>query len=132
MIEENREQMRKGFTLVEIMIVVAIIGIIMAIAVPAYLRSRETSRATACQANLKQLFSAKENWGNEVGAASGEQPKAEYIYGPDKFIVSTPQCPAGGKYKLNILGDNPTCSIGTTLGQKKWYHVLNQDYPNAQ
>ena len=44
-----------GFTLVEIMIVVGIIGIIIAIAVPAFLRQREMSRARACQDNLKTI-----------------------------------------------------------------------------
>ena len=52
----------KGFTLVEIMIVVAIIGIIIAIAVPAFLRARENARGRACQENLMKLDGSTEQW----------------------------------------------------------------------
>ncbi len=60
----------KGFTLVEIMIVVAIIGIIIAIAVPAFLRARENSRATACQENLTKIDGAKEQYALEFKYAN--------------------------------------------------------------
>ncbi len=57
--------MKKGFTLVEIMIVVAIIGIIIAIAVPAFLRARENARGRACQENLSKIDGSKEMWALE-------------------------------------------------------------------
>ena len=57
----NRRRER-GFTLVEIMIVVLIIGILLAIAVPSFMNARERSRANACRANLRQIQAAKEQW----------------------------------------------------------------------
>ena len=51
-----------AFTLVEIMIVVLIIGILLGIAVPNFIRARETSRSKACIANLKQVDTAKEQY----------------------------------------------------------------------
>jgi prepilin-type N-terminal cleavage/methylation domain-containing protein len=57
----NRRRER-GFTLVEIMIVVLIIGILLAIAVPSFMNARERSRANACRSNLRQIQAAKEQW----------------------------------------------------------------------
>jgi prepilin-type N-terminal cleavage/methylation domain-containing protein len=57
----NRRRER-GFTLVEIMIVVLIIGILLAIAVPNFINARERSRANACRSNLRQIQAAKEQW----------------------------------------------------------------------
>ncbi|MCL6624082.1 MAG: prepilin-type N-terminal cleavage/methylation domain-containing protein, partial [Fimbriimonadales bacterium] len=57
-----KNRRRKGFTLVEIMIVVLIIGILLAIAIPNFMRARETSRTKSCISNLRQIDAAKEQW----------------------------------------------------------------------
>ena len=54
------KRMLKGFTLVEIMIVVAIIAILAAVAIPNFIKYRRSSQATACVSNLKQIQAAKE------------------------------------------------------------------------
>jgi prepilin-type N-terminal cleavage/methylation domain-containing protein len=54
------KKMQKGFTLVEIMIVVAIIGLLAAIAIPSFMKSRLASRTSTCINNLRQLDGAKE------------------------------------------------------------------------
>lgn len=105
----NRRRER-GFTLVEIMIVVLIIGILLAIAVPSFMNARERSRANACRSNLRQIQAAKEQWAmanNQGGTATPGWGDLT----PD-FIQQQPTCPSGGTYTIGNMGTNPTCSIG--------------------
>lgn len=109
----------KGFTLVEIVIVLAIISIIVAIAAPTWLRQRETSRARACQENLTKISGAVEVYAAEFRLANGSaitfpgdlvQP-AGAPQG-DGYLRSAVECPSGGTYSVAAVGDPPDCSIG--------------------
>ena len=100
---------RKGFTLVEIMIVVAIIGIIIAIAIPGFLRAREVSRSRACQENLAKIEGAKEQYALENNVPSTDTPTWGALVGDTLYIKRSPQCPGGGTYTLNSLDTLPTC-----------------------
>ena len=104
----------KGFTLVEIMIVVLIIGILLAIAVPNFIKARESSRAKSCVANLKQIESAKEQWAMDNKAAMNASPGTTDLYGTSAYIRSSPACPSGGTYTIGDMATRPSCSIGTT------------------
>jgi len=108
------KRLRHGFTLVEIMIVVLIIGILLAIAVPNFVRARDSSRTQSCIANLRQIDSAKEQWAMDNKKNTGDTMAMGDLAGV--YMKSTPSCPAGGTYTLNAVGTNPTCSVsGHTL-----------------
>jgi prepilin-type N-terminal cleavage/methylation domain-containing protein len=105
-----------AFTLVEIMIVVAIIGLITAIAVPNFVKSRIRAQTQICIENLAQIESAKQLWGIENNKANGDLPTAPDLIGPLRYIKEMPFCPAGGTYDFRAIGGTATCSLpGHTL-----------------
>jgi prepilin-type N-terminal cleavage/methylation domain-containing protein len=111
---------KSAFTLVEVMIVVAIIGLLAAIAVPSFLRARLTAQANGCINNLRQLDAAEDQYALEAGLATG----ATYNFPNDllPYLRAYPVCPAGGHYGGSAIGSGPPiCDLGTNVNPP---HVL--------
>ncbi len=111
---------RAAFTLIEIMIVVAIIAILVAVAVPVFIKARESSQKNTCISNLRLMDSAITAWALEAKKGIGDGIDQTALFGPDNLMREKPVCPAGGDFDFRQVGIMPqvTCTY-SDLG-----HVL--------
>jgi len=112
------KRMKRGFTLVEIMIVVAIIGILVGIAVPGFIKARRTAQGKSCNENLAKIDGAKEQYALENNLAADDATVLDDTVlveaGNTGYLKKTPVCPGGGTYTYGTIADTPTCDKADT------------------
>lgn len=105
----NRVYHSAGFTLVEIMIVVSLIGLLCSIAIPSMTKARANAQKRVCLSNLRVIDAAKEEWAFEYKKSVGSRARKSQI---NAFIGrGAPKCPAGGRYRYHPLDTFPSCDI---------------------
>ena len=111
----------KAFTIIELMIVLAFIAVLLAIAIPNYLKTSTASTKTICINNLKQIDAAIEQWAADHSIEPGTVPTAEQESQIYSYVEGrAPKCPSSGKYILNAFASKPqvSCTRGESEGHK--------------
>jgi hypothetical protein len=87
-----------------------VVPMLLAIAIPNFVKARDTALTHACINNLRQIDTAKQQWGLEHKKQATDVPTESDLipYLKDRHM---PQCPAGGTYNFNSVGEPPSCSI---------------------
>ena len=105
----NQRQKLAGFTLLEVMIIAAIVGLMAMIALPTFAKAHANTQQKLCIKNLHSLSETKQQWGFENRKLPTATPTAAQLrvyYGKNRM----PTCPARGTYTLRALNREPICN----------------------
>lgn len=110
----------RGFTLVEIMVVVFIIALLVTLALPSWMNARSRAQTRTCVANLRQIHQAKEMYALATRAPSGTSVSMDDLV--PEYLQAEPFCPAGGgaSYSVNSIDTPPTCPTGLPSHTLDW------------
>ncbi|MCK4463004.1 MAG: prepilin-type N-terminal cleavage/methylation domain-containing protein [Candidatus Omnitrophica bacterium] len=100
---------KKGFTLVEIIIVVGILGLLVALTVPNFITAWQTGRKNVCTANMRQIGNAVEMWATQENKSAGDVPNMGDLV--PSYLKRWPSC-GGLPYGIPAVGDNSSCPCG--------------------
>lgn len=120
-----------GFTLIEMMIVVCVIGILLAISVPNYLRARGTSRLQAIVSNLRAIDTAVQEWGMSQNQPQGAPVTRSNLDGSTggTSYLTWPTGPLPGSYSVTTTGSYATFDGGTlgAMNAETWQETCTDD-----
>jgi type IV pilus assembly protein PilA len=109
---------KAGTNIVPSLVVLVLVGAILAVFIPNFIKARGTRAASACINNLRQIDAAANEFALENGKRTGDKisfPNDLTPYIKLNSAGKIPPCPNGGTYSISIVGDKPTCSLGTTV-----------------
>lgn len=115
-----RKRQEQGFTLVEIMVVLLIVGVLVTLALPSWMGARARAQARTCVANLRQIQQAKEAYAIVSRAPNGATVSMSDLV--PTYLQEEPRCPAGGgaPYEVGAIGSQPTCPTGLPDHSLNW------------
>jgi len=90
---------------------IALWGLLAAVAIPNFVKARNAAQYQACKQNQAAIQAAKEIWAKENAKPDDAVPTDADLFGAAKPIETKPQCPADGRYSLNSVQENPSCTI---------------------
>ncbi len=124
---------RGGVSVVGLMVVVGVIGMVIAFAMPAQMRSRQIQHARTCQENMARISGAVEAYAlqNSLSGTSAVALDDLVETTGTGFLRESPECPVGGTYRVNFVSDVVQCSVGENPGAGYAPHVKSMAVPRA-